>query len=339
MAAKGVDVEGARYAAAMVTIRAQIATAYWSLWGIQQLAKLAADQVVVMEGITQTLQAGVEVGRAPTSALTQANMEVTQAYDFKQEIDSGLHSARARLVGALGVQKVPGELAVQHEEPSIALPVPGLDTLQAWAALRPDVLRVAEQVEQRSRQLELAQTRAKPSFGLGVEWAEIGDNPAGGMVRSPNTGRDALMVTGQVSVPLWFGSYEASVDAAEATWQATQFELEAVRLRARALTSERWAQLKESARKATLLQSTLLPQAQVSLEATTADYIAARTSGVEVLRAQRRLLEVHLRLIDALTQHAIDWAQLEELVARPIPRRLIPVPSAQPKAKEEGVSP
>ena len=321
LATQGAQLEATRYAATMVALRGQIARAYWSLWGLQARAEVAAQQVTLMEAIVATLRSGLEVGLATTSALTQSNLELSLAHNRRQEIDANLQVARARLSASLGLADPAESLPIAPQPPPIALPTATLDALQAMAAQRPDVLLVSERLEQRARQVELASLRSRPSFGLGLEWAEVGGDPAGsGPAHAADAGRDALMITGQLSLPLWFGSYAASLDAAQARAQATHFELEAARLRSRALASERLALLNESARKATLFTTTLLPQAQAAVEAARTDEVAGRTGALETLRAHSRQLDLQLGLIDALTQHALDWVALEELVATPLQR-------------------
>ena len=221
------------------------------------------------------------------------------------------------------------------------MPRPSIEQLQAWAARRPDVLIASEQIERAEAQIEIARARARPSFGLSVEWAEVGPRPAGSSpVGASETGRDALMLMGRVSVPLWLDSYASALDAAGASRRAAELELEAAQIEARALVVERSARLEESARAITWLQTTLLPQAQAYLEATENDYVSGLTSAAEVVRAQRRHLDLRFELAEALAEHAIDWARLEELTARPIPREPVVVaPSESSSTSDQGTPP
>ena len=79
-------------------------------------------------------------------------------------------------------------------------------------------------------------------------------------------------------------------------------------------------ELRDAGRKVTLYRDTLIPKGEQSLRATSAGFEAGQLEFLNVIDAQRVLLEFQLSYERALSNQLARLAQLEMLVGNPLPR-------------------
>ena len=130
-----------------------------------------------------------------------------------------------------------------------------------------------------------------PDLTLGVDYVETRDARSLG---TPGSGRDPVMIMGRVNLPLWKNKYRAGLREALATRDA------AVKNREHQ-ENVRVADLKmalyhfhDSKRKISLLGDTLMPLAQNSLDVAEQAYQAGRADFLQLIDAQRLLLDIQV---------------------------------------------
>ena len=79
-------------------------------------------------------------------------------------------------------------------------------------------------------------------------------------------------------------------------------------------------QFRDAGRKIDLYRDTLLPKASQSLKATEAAYRAGKGSFIDLVDAERIILEFELSYERALTDHGQRLGRLEMLIGRDLPR-------------------
>ncbi len=123
-----------------------------------------------------------------------------------------------------------------------------------------------------------------------------------------------------VNLPIWLGKLRAGVREAEHLRQAA-FSAEQERLNG--LMSQAKMVLyryRDADRKVGLYRDTLLPKANQALQATETGYQGGTSSFMDVIDAERVLLEFELSEQRALADRAQRLAELESMVGRQIPR-------------------
>jgi outer membrane protein TolC len=176
-----------------------------------------------------------------------------------------------------------------------------LATLQAQAeAVLPELRAGAAGVDRGQLAIELAQRDFKPDFTV----------QAGYMNRG---GLDPMWQAGVgVTLPLYRGRRHAAVAEAEAGRRAAALQVEAVRAQIRFRTREREAQLRAAERMAAVYADGLLPQAQLSYEASIASYQAGKVPFLTVLEALSTLYRDRIDHLRVLAAHERIKASIEE---------------------------
>jgi outer membrane protein TolC len=140
--------------------------------------------------------------------------------------------------------------------------------------------------------------------------------------QAPNdSGQDIWMVSLSMNLPIWRESYASGEREAQARYQAaigarTQSENKLVALVQRTLFEHR-----DAGRKITLYRANLIPKARESIRSTETAFRSGSSSFLDMVDAERSLLEFELAHERALADRAQRLAQLEMLVGRTLPRQ------------------
>ncbi len=162
---------------------------------------------------------------------------------------------------------------------------------------------------------KLAGKQGLPSFTLGVNLIQTG--PAR-MSDVADSGKNALMATVGIQVPLWRGKYSAaSREAANRLAAADDSRRQESNTLAAGL-SKALFRYRDARRQFELYDTALIPKARQSLDAARAAFEAGKGNYLDLIDAQRLLLEFQLAAVRAHTDLLIQRAMIEQLIAAPL---------------------
>jgi NodT family efflux transporter outer membrane factor (OMF) lipoprotein len=189
---------------------------------------------------------------------------------------------------------------------------PTLDALMQRVDVSNQNIRVSEA---RVRQARAAADQARAAF-----FPTVNANASATRSKSPSLPNAPSFATGAVNnysaslsasweLDLW-GRVRRSVEAGEASWQASAADLEAARLSARATLAQDYFALRVADTTKRLLEETVQAY-QRSLELTQNRYDSGVAARVDVVQAEVQLKSAQASLIDV----GVDRAQLEHAIA------------------------
>lgn len=165
-------------------------------------------------------------------------------------------------------------------------------------------------IEAKKRGIDLANKNYYPDFTVGADYIFVGEREMAGS----ESGDDALVTMLSMSLPIYRSRYDAGLrqakkerKSAEAMKQAKYFELNA---RLAKLIFE----VKDSKRRIKLYEDTLVPKAEESLESTYTGFEAGETTFLDLLDAERALLDFQLSLVRARADYQTGNASLSALL-------------------------
>jgi len=198
---------------------------------------------------------------------------------------------------------------------------PPLEILRARALeARPELARADAEIRRANTMIELARKEYKPDLTLGVSYTAVGErrDPAGLLQPPPDNGSDVFGLNVSFNLPVRRRRLAAGVEeAAERRLDAVERRREAVTAIDRALgdLAERVRLTSEQTR---LFERVLLVQAEQSLQSAEAGYAAGTSNALDLLDAERVLLDVRTGTERARADHAIALARLEGAVGDPL---------------------
>ena len=260
-------------------------------------------------------------GAGIAQAVIKIQAEITKDDTRLLEIDN----RRAALVAALNsLRDRPQDTTVApvtHGAFLEVAPDPGALRLAALRS-RPEIERADADLARAQTMIDLARKGYKPDLTLVASYTRVGlrDDPAGIATPPPDNGQDVFAVSATINLPIHRGRLAAAVrEAAEMRRAAAEEKRAVVTSVDRALGElvERvrltWQQLR-------LFEDVLGVQADQSLRSAEASYASGQLNSLDLLDAERVLLDVRTATERTRADHAIALARLEGAVAEPLPK-------------------
>jgi outer membrane protein TolC len=340
---------------------------YYYLARAIEVVRENRDLIKYLEGVARTKYKAAAGGHPE---VIRAQVELGKLDDQLRALEDLRGAAAARLNAAMNrpIQAElpwPKELAEEHIEITD-------EQVLAWFRQHSPELKALEYEIARERSaVRLAGQDYFPDFTLGVDYTDVGTGPrqpgqglgapfaqrsaqrlAMGMgdgldvyniarsfrrnARPGDAGQDVWAVWLSMTVPIWYGKYGAAEREARARLAAA---MHTKVQRANVLGAQIKMvlyNLRDAERKIDLYRDTLIPKAKQSLGATETSYRAGGADFLDIIDAQRVLLEFQLSYERALADLAGRLAEVEMLVGRPLPRRAQQEPGRETSQTEAG---
>lgn len=310
--------------ARMLEVGAQVQQGYWKLWELRHTRAIHREHLEVIRGLSETVRARIATGAASLADQQQVDLTAARLQDGIDSMDEAERAAAARLRAVIGLpsgQALPTPAA----PPALAMPRAELAALEALLGAHPSLGALEHAARAHDARARAEGAEGLPDFTVGADWILTGEVAVPG---APERGKDAVMASVGVRVPLWQGSYDDAAAAARADALALRAQRQAAVDQATAELHSAHAAARDTARRAQLYAETLLPQADSSYASVLGAYTTGRGTVAQTLLAQRDLLELRVELARARAAHANAWARLQHVVGR----ALTPVPYARPTA-------
>ena len=306
-----------RFRATMLLVRVRVASAYWRLWLIEQEHRLKSEHDTVLEALSAAVRGRLAANAATLADLNQIDLDIARHHDHRGAHHQASRKASAVLLAVLGVRNDGGKLTAV-DQPLTSLPAAPDADLRKLARAHPQI-ETHGHLAQSAAQLAIAErAERRPRFRVGLDYIETAEAE---MDDVPGSGKDPVIVSVGLSIPLWAGSYNDAEQAAKASARAFEATREAAERQAEAALEAALAQVRDAHRRIALFNQTLVPKAGSTLQAVLGSYQSGRATVAAVILAQRDLLELQLELARARAEHAIAWAQLEFVTGHELARK------------------
>lgn len=304
--------EGEAFRARVLDLVRDVAAAYWDLWRVERTHAIRLDHERVLEGLIATIRARVETGEKSIAELLQVQLRLEALRDHRTRHHSEMRQDQARLLAAVGAD--PGvTIETAATEPPVELPAETMAALRAHASENPLVARWTDVESARVAEARAARKKRLPGFMVGADYFVTGEARVEGV---EDSGKDPIVLSFGLTVPIWLDSYASEVRAAEAGAVAARASRRGAWLRVAAELESVVARLRETHERIVRYDGTLIPQAEALHDSVSAAYEVGRAGVSEVLLALEDELELRLELARARAEHALAWAELERLTGR-----------------------
>ena len=256
---------------------------------------------------------------------TKYQAAIKQYHDvIKAQVELGKLEDRLITMGKMKVPIVARLKAVLNLPDSIELPVPenlnipevrvDTDTVKMdIIANNPDLKVVAHHIEKEKASVNLAKKASYPNFTVGFDYIETGEAIDPFMDAS---GKDPWMANISINIPIWLGKNKAKRNQARANLKMMANKFENTKNELLATTEKVLFEYQDAERKINLYRNGLIPKTEQLLNATYTAYQAGDTDFLNVIDAQRQLVNFQLKLELALINKAKKLAEIEMLTGK-----------------------
>lgn len=279
----------------------RVTSAFAGVLAAQQAVSVTTEQVRIAESSQQATRRLVDAGAAPPVEVTRDRVAVATARIDRVRAVRQLEAARVELARTWG--RATADFAEVAGAVGPVVPPPPLEDLRALLARNPALAAWDQEVARREALVELEDARRIPDVtaAAGVRWLAQPD--------------DAALVAGfSIPIPI-FDRNQGARTAARADLRRAQSER---RIEEAALGTElerAYQELAARHEEIAELREAVLPAARDAFEGVRDGYRRGLFRNTDVLEAQRTLVALRLREIDAVRAYHVARAALERLTA------------------------
>ena len=271
--------------------------AWYDLRLVDERIRVNQEMVTLLQELEKLAQSRTEVGKGSLQDLLRTQME-------KERLQTELTNLRdsrgwfvTQFKAALGLGAGDPTPPLPRSLQSSPLSTSGDQILATAMARNPRLKAMEADVRRAEAALVVARKTRLPDFALGV-MADVKASPV--MVRP----------LGGMTLPIWRDKIAAEIEGARDLQGASQARLSNERLTLTVEVAMKSYMYRESTRLVALLQNILLPKAKQSLEVARSGYSTGGTDFINLIDAQRTLLEFRLAEVEARIKRELALADL-----------------------------
>ncbi|MDP6546922.1 MAG: TolC family protein, partial [Phycisphaerae bacterium] len=309
---------GWEYESKRLSVLTDVTQRFISALAIQKKLELAEEDLKLASAGLDAVTKEMAAGKVTLVAKTKASVEVATSKIRAARIRRAMTSARSELAAGWGSTR-PGFTKLLGDLGDIAV-IPPSEKLTAHLARNPGLASWAAELQQRQAALDLARANAIPDVTAGVGYRhtrETDDN-------------DHAIVAG-VSIPLpLFDRNQGEIRKARYSLARAKAQRRAVEVGLHTEFEKAYQTLASAHSEAVALRDEVLPAARSSHEASGKSFEQGKAGYMDVLDAQRTLVEVREQYLEALEAYHSAVTSVEGIIAQPLKS----IGKATPKAKD-----
>lgn len=298
-----------RFEAALRQLQYDVTSAFYQYYFLGQDLRITRENLELLTFWETVAQTKYKVGLKQHPDMIKAQVELGILEDRVYALEEQSAPLGARLVALLNLPastKLPLPQAIALDEVALH----GDSVVAAVRRYNPDLNALQSMIAREQAAERLARRMTYPELSLGVDYAKKNGAPD---LHTGQAMKDTWMISAGVSLPIWFGKNKARRSEAAARRRAAEYELRDAENDLIVFAREALFEYADALRKTRLYRDGLVPKAQQSLYAAYTAYQAGETDFLNVLDAQRQLLEFQLTAERAKVSLGIRRAQLEML--------------------------
>lgn len=289
---------------ARVEVLAAVAGQFVHVLGDQHELTLSRDATRLAEETLALAQRRIAAGTASPIEEKRARIQLAKARLLEEHDEHELLVARRKLAAFWGATNA--TFAALQADLFARPALPNFDELSARIQRSPELARWAGENSVRAAEVKLADARRRP------------DLTAGAGVRQ-YAGPDEVGFVFQFSLPLPLSDRQQGARTeARALAEKTALETQAAELRLRTALFGLAQELHHADAELTALARDMIPDAEAALQLAREGFERARFSQLELLDAQRTLLELRRERITAAVAYHDLMIEIEKLLGEPI---------------------
>ncbi|HEU0068655.1 MAG TPA: TolC family protein [Nitrospiraceae bacterium] len=290
---------------------ARMKQAYYDVFLVQKAVQIHHEQVELVRQFVAIATTKFRAGKGSQADVLKAQVELSLLLQHFPVLGQRRKTAEAMLNTLL--DRDPASPLGMAEEPAQRPLEESVDNLNCLALNDRPELKAAELDVQRSEQSRaLAQRQYYPDFNVAFQRFQN---------YQTNDGFGAYVA---MSIPFAFWTkpkYDAGVQEAEAAVSVAQAQQHTLENLTRFQINDLMAKLRATDQVATLYRTTILPQAEQSLESARAGYRAGKAGFLDLIDTQRAWRGFQLEYYKALVDRQYRLAELEQVVGITLDRQ------------------
>lgn len=294
------DAASAGVALKKAEIQADVSAAFYGVLAAQERLRLAESSLEVAQRASDAASKRVQAGKISPVEETRSRIAESSVRLELNQAKSALNIARKQLTALWG-NALPSFSEADGRVDSIET-VPVLDQLVQRLDQAPALQRARLEVDTRSALVDVEKTRATPDVSITV-----------GAKRNEELGLNQAVLGLSVPIPL-FNRNQGNIQEALSRADKARAEVAALRIQLETALARAYERLETARQAATSYQDDILPGAQSAFDAAVKGFEFGKFSFLEVLDAQRTLVQAKSQYLNALLQAHEATADIKRIL-------------------------
>ena len=296
------DVTCAQLASVRAKVRAEVVADYFAVVAAQERVKLTEDSARLAAQAADVVGKRVAAGKVSPVDAARARVDAANAQLEVAEARAELHAARQALAAVWGDAEP--RFAEVDGRPTDVPSRSSTSELLREVDASPSLVSSRLEVDAREALVDVERSKAVPDVVVSV-----------GAKRDNELGLTQALVGVTIPLPVFDRNQGAAYAASRRADKARE-EYEAARVRLIAEVSQASAQLSTARNSLAVLRDTVLPAAQHAYEASTTGFEAGKFGFLDVIDAQRSLLQARARTLNTLVAAWRAATTIDRLLGR-----------------------
>lgn len=304
------DAASAALAARKAEIQADVMAAYYGVLAAQERLRLAESALQVAQRASDAASKRVQAGKVSPVEETRSRIAESGVHIELVQARSALNIARKQLAALWG-EAFPG---FSQAEGRLDMPetVPSLEQLYGQLDHAPAMQRARLEVDTRQALAEVEKTRATPDISVTV-----------GAKRNEELGLNQAVLGLSVPIPL-FDRNQGHIQEAMSRTDKARAEAAALRIQLETALGRAYERLQAAQQAAGTYRTDILPGAQSAFDAAAKGFEYGKFSFLEVLDAQRTLVQAKTQHLEALLESHRAIADIRRILGDALITAAIP---------------
>jgi len=291
---------------------------YYEYAYVTQAVKITREIIELVRYLESIARARYTAGASPHADVIRTQVELGKLQDRLATLRDWKRPLRSRLNAVMN-RPVHQELAPPPEIPVMRLCMSGEELHAFIATSNPRLRAMDASAAAKQAGIKLAHKDYFPDLTFGLQTIVTGD------ARSPgvkNADEDPIIASLSMNLPLWQKTRDAAILEARSKLRAVQQDKEELGSSLHSDLEMTLYKYNDAERKIDLYQKTLIPKAEQSLGVSLEAFQTGQGSSLDLMDAEKTLLELKLAFLRSLADQAQQLAEMETIVGREIPCEL-----------------
>ncbi len=291
----------------------QVKRTFYDLFYVSTIIDITQSEKKLLRRFERIASAKYQTGKGSQQNILKVHVEISKLNDKLLALGAQRQTAEARLNTL--VNQPPDRALKKPEQPRFKeLVFQQQELFQLAKENRPELRAAKALIEKSERFYRLTKKEYYPDLTIGANYIEVDKGP----LNVRDNGQDAFNIMFGINIPIWRKKLSSQAKSALEMIQTQNHQFQSILNHTLFEIKDNYFKIQTARETIDLYKNVLIPQAEQSLKSAEAGYITGIVSFLDLLDAERVLLQIQFGYWQAYTDYLKRIADLERAVGIPL---------------------